>query len=448
MILTLRMLLLMLLGATFIAGASIDSRFIWLAVVYLIALLLLVIVDFLLTTRPYDLEVERLHDQRLSLGADNAITILIANRSRRKLSLHIRDEFPSSFYSSATILQGHVGPYELHEARYHLRPYQRGNYAFGDIHLRYTSFLQTFIRQARYSAQGAIKVYPNVLDVRKYDILARRGLLHELGLRPQRILGSGTEFERLREYSTDDEYRRINWKATARRGKPIAAEYETERSQYVVSLIDSGRLMRSPVPPSTNEPQQSRPQSLAKLDYAINSALLLSYVALLKGDYAGLLTFADDVRNYLAPKRGKVQFQRMLEALYHVQFEMVEANHAQALAYLGSRHRRRSLVVMYTDLVTLDAARPMIAHMAQLSRRHIPLCVLIADPHISQLRHQSVQQSQAVYKRAVAEMLLDERKAVCDMLNRHGVLTLDVPANQLSVSVINTYLELKGRGAL
>lgn len=448
MILTLRMLLLILLGATLIAGGALDPRFIWLAVAYLLVLLLLMIADFLLTSRPHDLEVERLHDQRLSLGADNTITILVANRSRQKVYVQIRDEYPYSFQSSHTILKGQVAPFELLEARYFLHPYQRGNYAFGDIHLRYTSCLQTFIRQARYPAQVAIKVYPNVLEVRKYDLLARRGLLHELGLRPQRILGSGTEFERLREYSTDDEYRRINWKATARRGKPIAAEYETERSQYVISLIDSGRLMRSPVPSGNPDHQENSPQSLAKLDYAINSALLLSYVALLKGDYVGMLTFADDVRNYLAPRRGKVQFQRMLEALYHVQFEMVEANHAQALAYLGTRHRRRSLVVMYTDLVTLDAARPMIAHMANLSRHHIPLCVMIADPHISQLRHKPLQASQAVYERAVAEMLLDERKAVCDMLNRHGVLTLDVPASQLSVSVINTYLALKGRGAI
>lgn len=447
MILTLRMLLLLLLGATFVAGGVFDTRLIWLAVIYLAVLLLLMIIDFLLTARPHDLELERIHDQRLSLGADNTITILLANRSQRSIQFVIRDEYPDSFQSSAVFLEGKLEPFGLYEGRYTLHPYQRGDYAFGDIHIRYTSFLQTFIRQARYPAQTPIKVYPNVLDIRKYDLLARRGLLHEFGLRPQRMLGTGTEFERLREYSLDDEYRRINWKATARRGKPIAAEYETERSQYVMSLIDSGRLMRAPVPAGISADQNAA-RSLAKLDYAINSALLLSYVALLKGDYAGMLTFADDVRSYLAPKRGKLQFQRMLEALYHVQFEMVEANHARALSYLGTRQRRRSLVVVYTDLVTLDAARPMIAQLASLARRHIPLCVLIADPHITQLQHRAVQHSQAIYERAVAEMLLDERKAMCDMLNRHGVLTLDVPAHQLSVSVINTYLELKGRGAL
>jgi uncharacterized protein (DUF58 family) len=329
-----------------------------------------------------------------------------------------------------------VAAYGLCELRYHVKPLQRGDYSFGDLNIRYTSLLKTFIRQARYPATTPIKVYPNVLDIRKYDLQARKGLLFEPGLRATRVYGQGTEFERLREYSTDDEFRRINWKATARRGKPIAAEYETERSQYVISVIDSGRLMRPPV------------GDLAKIDYAINTALLLSYVATLKGDHVGLLTFADDVRTYLAPKRGKGQFYRMLEALYNVQYEPVEADYGQALAYLGIRHKRRSLVVLFTDLVTLDAAKPLIAHMSRLAQRHLPLCVVISDPNITALAAQPASSSAAVYQRTVAETLIDERRIVLDTLQRSGVLTLDVPADQLSVAVINRYLELKGRGAI
>lgn len=306
------------------------------------------------------------------------------------------------------------------------------------------STLKTFVRQARYPAAAPVKVYPNVLDVRKYDLLARKGLLFELGLRAARVYGQGNEFERLREYNTDDEFRRINWKATARRGKPIAAEYETERSQYVMSVIDTGRLMRPPV----SDPARDGGPGLAKLDYAINTALLLSYVATLKGDHVGLLTFADEVRTFLAPRRGKGQFYRMLEALYNVQFEPVEADYGQALTYLDLKHKRRSLVVVFTDLVTLDAARPLIAQMARLARRHLPLCVVISDPNVTRLAAQLPQESGAVYQRAVAEMLLDERRVVLDTLNRHGVLTIDVPADQLTVSVINKYLELKGRGAI
>src|SRR6266511_3954368 len=351
MIPTFRLLLFLLLGALLVAGVALAPVLLWLALAYILAVGALVAADYLETTRPDEIE-----------------------------------------------------PYDVHEARYHVRPAQRGDYAFGDVNLRYASALKTFVRQARYPAAAQVKVYPNVLDVRKYDLLARKGLLFELGLRASRQFGAGTEFERLREYNTDDEFRRINWKATARRGKPIAAEYETERSQYVVSVIDTGRLMRRPV------------RDLAKLDYAIKTALLLSYVAMLKGDHVGLLTFADDVRTYLAPKRGKGQFYHMLEALYNVQFEPVEADYGQALAYLGVKHKRRSLVVIFTDLVTLDAAKPLIVHMARLAQRHLPLCVVISDPNITRLAAQPPRDSDAVYQRAVAEMLLDERQVVLDTL--------------------------------
>jgi uncharacterized protein (DUF58 family) len=433
---TLRLLLFLLLGSLLVAGVALAPALRWLALAYLVAVAILVVADYLTTTRPHEIEVERINDTKLSLGADNLITLLLANRGRRPVRFQVRDEYPYRFNSDATILAGEIAPYDIHEARYHVRPLQRGDYSFGDINIRYISTLKTFVRQVRYPATAQVKVYPNVLDVRKYDLLARKGLLFELGLRASRVFGAGTEFERLREYNTDDEFRRINWKATARRGKPIAAEFETERSQYIMTVIDTGRLMRPPI------------GDLAKLDYVINTALLLSYVATLKGDHVGLLTFADDVRTYLAPRRGKGQFYRMLEALYNVQFEPVEADYAQALAYLGVKHKRRSLVIMFTDLVTLDAARPLIAHMARLAQRHLPLCVVISDPNVTRLAVQPPRDSDAVYQRAVAEMLLDERQVVLDTLNRSGVLTLDVPADKLTVSVINKYLELKGRGAI
>lgn len=436
MIPTFRLLLFLLLGALPIAGATFAHPLLWLGVLYFLAVVGFVAADVLMTPRPEQIDVERINDTKLSIGAENVITLLLANRSARRITFTLRDEYPYQFPSDALFISGALSPYDIYEARYHVRPLQRGDYQFGDINLRYRSQLQTFIRQTRYPAQSEVKVYPNVLEVRKYDLLARKGLLYELGLRQSRMFGTGTEFERLREYNTDDEFRRINWKATARRGKPIAAEYETERSQHVMSVIDTGRLMRPPM------------GDLAKLDHVINTALLLSYVASLKGDHIGLLTFADEVGTYLAPKRGKSQFYRMLEALYNVQFQPVEADYARALSYLSIKNKRRSLVVVFTDLVTLDAARPLIANLARLAQRHLPLCVTISDPNITRLAGRPVRHSDTVYQRAVAEMLLDERQVVLDTLNRSGVLTLDVPADRLTVSVINTYLELKGKGRL
>lgn len=444
MIPTPRLLLLLLGAALPIGGAVFSPPLLWLAVAYIGAVLAVVVTDVLLTPRPERIEVERINDSRLSLGAENLITVLLANRSDRALEVTVRDEFPYQFPSDTLFVSGRLPAYDIFEARYHVRPLQRGDYQFGDINLRYRSLLRTFVRQARYAAAAAVKVYPNLLEIRKYDLLARKGLLFELGLRPMRVYGAGAEFERLRDYNADDEFRRINWKATARRGKPIAAEYETERSQYVVCAVDTGRLMRPPV----GDPAAGIGQGLAKLDYAVNSALMLAYVASLKGDHFGMLTFADEVGAYLAPQRGKQQFYRMLELLYNVQFQPVEADHARAINYLSLKQKRRSLVVLFTDLATLDAARPLIAALARLARRHLPLCVTISDPNITALAGRVPVDSDAAYQRAVAEMLLDERRVILDTLNRNGVLTLDVPADKLTVSLINTYLELKMRGKL
>lgn len=298
-----RLLFLLLAAGILITSASFIPTMLYVALFYLIAVIALVIVDYTLTARPAALGAERIHDTKLSIGAPNSVTILLENRSKQALQFQIRDEYPYQFINNTHFIKGQIEPYAIYESRYHVLPLQRGIFHFGSINVRYRSMLKTFTRQVRYSSETEVKVYPNILEVRKYDLMARKGLLHELGLRQSRLFGIGNEFERLREYNADDEFRHINWKATARRGKPIAAEYETERSQYVMSMIDTGRLMQTQI------------GSLTKLDYVINTVLLLSYVVARKGDHVGLITFADTIRDYIGPKRGKGQFYRLLEAL-------------------------------------------------------------------------------------------------------------------------------------
>ena len=431
-----RLLALLLLGAIVVGGASFAAPLVWLAVTYFAALFGLVVTDLLRTPRPERIELARLVEPKLSLGADNLVVITLNNHSAHSLRIEVRDEFPYQFSVDQRLLRGTAAPLSPTDLRYHVRPTARGEYTFGAINLRYLSTLGTFRRQAAYVSDETVRVYPNVLDVRKYDLLARKGLLMELGLRHVRAAGVGTEFARLRDYTTDDEFRRINWKATARRNHPIAVEYETERSQHVVYALDTGRLMRPAV------------GDIAKLDYAINAALLSSYVATARGDQVGLLTFADEVGVYLGPAKGRAQFYSMLELLYNVRSEPVEADHARALGYLSIKNKRRSLIVIFTDLVTLDAARPLIAHTSRLAMRHLPLVVTMHDPQIAALARQPATAAAPVYQRAVAQQLIDERQVILDTLNRAGVLTLDVEADKLSIAVINKYLELKSRSVL
>jgi uncharacterized protein (DUF58 family) len=436
MIPTPRLLFLLLLGAVVVTGASLARPLVWLAVVYFVALLGLVVADYVISTKPDQLGVRRINEPKLSLGAPNLIALAISNDSPRTVRFKLRDEYPYQFRADRDLLEGALPPLDTAEQRYHVTPVQRGDYTWGDSNLRYRSTLGLFVRQVRYPTAAGVRVYPNVLDVRKYDLLARKGLLTELGLRNAKVFGSGSEFERLRDYTPDDEFKRINWKATARRNKLIAIEHETERSQHVICVLDTGRLMRPPI------------GDIQKLDYAINAALLTSYVATLRGDQIGMLTFADEVGVYLAPRKGRSQFYTMLELLYNVQSEAVEADYGRALGYLSVKNKRRSLIVVFSDLVTLDAAQPLIAYMARLAQHHLPLLVIMNDPNITGIAAQQVGSSSAAYERAVAEQLLDERRVILDTLQRAGVLTLDVPADKLSVAVINKYLELKTRGVL
>lgn len=406
------------------------------AAVWLIGLLALLLADWRMTPAADVWDVTRTHEDRLSLAAPNQIDVDVRlRRSPRALRVWLRDEPPVTFGIDADerILEKSVPPSETTNFRYDVRPPRRGDYQFGDLHLRWQSVLGLITRQTRVKASESVKVYPNLVDVKKYDLLLRKNRLWELGLRNTKIFGSGTEFERLRDYQTDDEYRRINWKATARRGKPISVEYETERSQNIMAMLDIGRMMRSPV------------GEIAKIDYAINAVLLLAYVAAQKGDKLGLLTFADQVEGWLAPRGGKGQFHRMLEVLYAVESQTVEPNYNAAFGYLAARQSKRSLVLVFTDLTGSVSMDTLVAQLGRLRKRHLVLLVTLRDPTVQHMAEQDVSNSESLYQRTVAEQLLDERRLTLEKLQRRGVHTLDVAADELSIAVINRYLELKSK---
>ena len=405
---------------------------------WLVLVLALFIADWQLTPIPSHWELMRAHEDRLSLAAQNRIEVEVYLRPgavRRSLPVWLRDESPATFgiAEEERILHHTIRPGEPHTFAYYLRPPRRGNYSFGDFHLRWQSMLGLLRRQSSFPATEPVKVYPNLVDVKKYDLLLRKNRLWELGLRNARVFGSGTEFERLRDYLPDDEYRRINWKATARRGKPISIEYETERSQNLMALLDVGRMMRSPV------------GDVAKLDYAINAVLLLAFIATQKGDKLGLLTFADEAQNWLAPRGGKGQFHRMLEQLYAVEGQPVEPDYNAAFGYFATKQKRRSLVLVFTDLTGSISTETLIAQMTRLRRQHLPLLITISDPTVQQMARQELTSSTSLYQRTVAERLLEERHLTLERLRQRGVLTLDVSADELSVAVINRYLALKAK---
>lgn len=413
------------------------------ALVYGAGLLLLALLDRQSANKPSQFEIKRLHDQKLSLGVPNHIIIQVASRGQRVSHITLRDEPPLIFVIPDGVThRGVVAPRETITLDYYARPVQRGDFAFGDLNLRWVGPLGLYVRQAVYKAAETVKVYPNLFEIRKYELLVRRDQLAEMGLRNVRQRGEGTAFESLRDYTPDDPYRSINWKATARRGKPISTDYEPERSQRVMIAIDVGRMMRSPI--RVDDPGGVS-WNMAKVDFVINSVLLLSYVASRKGDQVGLIVFADQVQQYIAPGPGGAHFQKLLEAMYALGSQPVEADYSRAISYLRSHNKKRSLVVLFTDLSGARASESLLIHMPRLAPAHLPLLVTIRDPVLDIEAQQLPSNSDAVYRSAVAQQLIDERHLLLDNLRTRGVLTVDADAQHLSMAVVNRYLELKNR---
>lgn len=441
---TRRALYLLLIAAPILALATISPAALWAAALYLLGVLALMVADFYLSPRPADFRLVRENEAKLSLGADNAVTIVMRRLGDpsttgvrgKAISFIVRDEPPAEYVISRMFMPGSIAPGETLSLAYTAKPLRRGDYTFGGGYLRYTGVLGLIMRQRRYELDAPVKVYPNLLEVRKYELLARKDQLFEIGLKNARRLGQGTEFERLRDYEQDDDYRRINWPATARMHKPITTDYQPERSQSVIIMLDAGRLMTAPLGP------------LSKLDYAINTTLLLAYVAIVRGDRVGLLTFADTVTGYWEPDKGRKQFLALLEALYKVQPQQVEPDYMRASAFLSTKRSKRSLVVLFTDILDSPQASSMVRGFGRLAPRHLPLAVTMADTEVLSMSRRVPGDTQQMYEKVVAQNLLDDRASALEALQRLGALTLDVPADKLTISVVNKYLELKARGRL
>ena len=396
-------------------------------------LLAATIADYRLAPDRTALTAARSVEPQLSLGAENPVRVELRVESRWSWRVLVRDEPPEEMPHDFEDVRLRLHPGVRHTLTYHVTPRARGDFEFGDIWLRISGRMGLVECVRRVPAAQAVKVYPNLIETAKFTLMARRGRLQQVGIRAARLMGAGREFESLRDYQSDDEYRRIDWKATARRGKLTSRQYEVERSQNIVLAIDVGRTMLAEI------------DGIAKMDYAVNAALLLAYVATLTDDRVGLLVFADTVQTWLPPAKGRAQVYRILEALYNVEARRAEPDYRQAFAYLRSRWRRRSLIVCFTDLWDPDSSRQTMTELQLLQPHHLAACVTLLDTKVLRLASAPVVVAADAYSQAVARQVLDDRNRAMAELAHRGVLVVDTPADQLSAALVNRYLEVKER---
>jgi len=410
---------------------------VYITLIYDAALIVIAVTDYLLSEKAQTFRVEREMDERFAMGAVNEVSIKIHNRARRKVTFIVKDEPPAEMeLLTPREAQLTVPALRTRAWRYELLPTARGKYGFGDTVIRFRTRLGLLWRQSTYQTATDVKVYPDIREARKHEIYAHRNKRPELGLRRMRIRGQGREFESLREFAIGDEIRHISWAATARRGKLITRQYTIERSQNIVVLLDTGRLMTA------------RIGKLTKLDHAVNATLSIAYVAAAGGDNVGLVAFSRRVVSYLPPRRGHDQINRLMEALYSLEPQMIEPSYKRAFNFFSANCHRRSLVVILTDLVDRDASAELLAHTSQLIPQHLPLIITIGDTDLRELVRSEPVNSTDVYRQAVAEEILRQREEALTRIRHAGGLALDVPAGRLSLELVNKYLEVKERGLL
>jgi uncharacterized protein (DUF58 family) len=407
-----------------------------LLLVFNLVLVLAALLDWLLTPRPVNLEVVRLAPEVMGVLEENPVALLVRNQARVALRVRLRDSLPAAFTTTTEEVADIVpaaGELRLH---YAVTPATRGAFSWGPIHLRYRSLLGLWERQRSWSAPAETRVYPNVALLERYHLLARTNRLDLLGIRRLRLRGAAWEFESLRDYANGDDMRLIDWKATARRRKTIVRNQEAERNQTLLLLIDSGRLMTALV------------DGAAKLDYAVNAALVLAHVALGRGDRVGLCTFSHKVHAWVAPRTRGGQMRLLADALYDLRGDNTESDHGRCLRTLAGHHSKRALLVVLTDFVDLQTSADMIAHLRLAVRRHLVLFAALNDPLLERAVRSRPVETLDGFRKAAAVDLLHERREVLERLRQRGAHVLDTEPGAVTGPLINEYLEIASRGLL
>ena len=415
---------------------------IWMPGLFLVALLYfagccaLLAGNVLFGTRKDAVQITRMLPPRLSLGVAEPVELRIQNYGHYTLQIQVLDAPPAGWEVTGLPVSVQLRPGQETVLSYEVTPPARGRFHWGDLHVRVEQYPGLAQRQWTVKASDEARVYPDMRDVVRYETMMRRSRLEEFGIHRSRLLGRGTEFERIRDYTPDDEYRHIDWKATARRNRPMSRVYEVERSQNVFLVLDAGRMMAG------------RVGKLSKLDYAINAALMLAHVALQGGDRVGLMIVSDTVDAYLPLGKGQAQFKQCVEMLYGVDARLCHVDYRGALEQIAIRCKRRSLVVLFTDLVDEDTSADLVTYLRLLRPTHLPLCVTLQDQGVVSASRTQVETPAEMYQRTVALDLLSERRRVLESLQKLGAVVLDAAPDDLSVSVVNRYLELKYRQLL
>jgi uncharacterized protein (DUF58 family) len=409
----------------------------WAALAYDVALIVVAIIDARRSHLPKGVSITREFSGRFAVGAETNVSINVQNAQPFAISLAIKDEYPpqmklSGLREAKMLVEGQTSAALV----YGLTPPKRGRFEFGQIAVRFLSRFNLVWCETRIGEVTAVKVYPNMRRAREAELKALGARSLVASHRRTSWRGEGREFESLRDYVRGDELRHISWSATARRGKLTTRQYQIERDQTILIAIDGGRLMTARIDQET------------KLDSAVHAALALMSAAARAGDNAGLLVFGRKIKSFLPPGRGHDHMDAALEALYSVEPEMIEPSYSRAFEYIAANSKRRSLVILLTDLVDEEGSKELLTSLRLLRPRHLPLVVTIADRDLRAVVSSSPENVRDLFTQSVAEEIMYLRETALRLVESQGGLALDVTAAALAPAILEKYLQVKERGLL
>jgi uncharacterized protein (DUF58 family) len=408
------------------------------AQLFLLVLAMALILDYVICfTNQQPVEAERLLPERFSNGDQNKVQLVIQNNFPFVIKTRIIDELPEQLQWRNFSLYDKLAPNERKTHEYSVRPVERGEYIFRNINIFFKSPIGLVVRRKIIPAERMVKTLPSYLSLRKYELMAYSNKLAEGGIKKIRKLGHSLEFEQIKEYVTGDDIRSINWKATGRKGGQLMVnQYTDEKSQQVYCVIDQGRVMKMPF------------EEMTLLDYAINATLILSRVALIRQDKAGLVIFSDQVGNFLPADHKATQMPAILDTLYNQQTKFPETDYEKLHALIRTRITQRSLVVLFTNFESLSSLQRQLPYIRSIARNHLLLVVFFENTELSQLTSANVKTVEDLYIKTIAGKFAYEKRLIVKELQQHGIPTILTSPRHLTVDIVNKYLEIKARQAI
>ena len=379
---------------------------------------------------------DRICRDRFSNGDENEVVSRVQNLFRFPATIEIRDELPPQFQIRDMVITSSLSAGEKKQFDYTLRPMTRGAYSFGRINLLVTSPIGLIRRRIIENVGREVKVYPSFVRLHQYELMAISQQLYMHGQKRVRRVGNSQEFDTIRDYVPGDDPRHINWSATARKHHLMSNHYRDERSQSIYCVIDKGRAMKMPF------------EGMTLLDYAINASLVLSDISLKKSDKAGLLTFEDTIGTFVKAGSRSNQLHSLMEGLYRQETSFKESDFSMLFNFMFQSVSQRSLVMLFTNFESIHSLNRQLTYLRMINRKHLLIVVYFRNTEIDTLIGRQAKTTREIYDQAIGHQMLTEKQLIGEALNQAGILSLYTRPENLSVDIINKYIEVKTKRLL